>query len=131
MIVVDTNVLIYLCTESPHRAAAEAWWERDPDWWVPSLALTDTANVLAGMVRRKSLAADAALLACRSLQQRLQRVDPADTERVLATALELGLSAYDAEFVVAAEDLGAKLVTHDAAVLRACPALAVSVEATA
>lgn len=131
MIVVDTNVLVYLCTESPHRAAAEAWGARDPDWCVPALALTETANVLLGMVRRGTLDAEAALLACRILQRRLRLAAPVTAERVLATALASGLSAYNAEFVVVAREYGVRLVTHDAAVLRSCPDVAVAVTAAA
>lgn len=127
MIVVDTNVLVYLCTESPYRGAAEGWWARDSEWCVPALALTETANVLLGMVRRGSLDAEAALLACRILQRRLRQAAPIAAERVLATALASGLSAYDAEFVAVARELGVRLLTHDAAVLRNCPDVAVAV----
>lgn len=127
MIVVDTNVLVYLCTESPHRSAAEAWFRRDPDWRVPTLALTETANVLLGMVRRGTLNVESAVLALEVLDSRLVRVSACAPARVLGAAAEWGLSAYDAEFVLAASDLGVQLVTHDAAILRACPGVAVAV----
>ena len=44
---------------------------------------------------------------------------------LVRTALRYGLSAYDAHFVVVAEQAGAALVTSDAAILQACPDLAV------
>jgi predicted nucleic acid-binding protein len=37
-------------------------------------------------------------------------------------------SAYDAQFVVAAADLGVPLVTYDRRILNACPGLAVSAD---
>lgn len=44
------------------------------------------------------------------------------------TYLATGLTAYDAEFVVAARRSGLKLLTNDHAVLRACPDVAVPLE---
>ena len=50
------------------------------------------------------------------LDGRIAHVDGAD---VLKTALDLGLSAYDAEFVVLARALGVGLVSRDGAILDA------------
>ena len=41
----------------------------------------------------------------------------------LQAALEFGISAYDARFVSAARELGVRLVTEDARLRRAAPAL--------
>jgi predicted nucleic acid-binding protein len=128
VIVVDTNVLVYLCTESPYTAAAARWWQRDPEWWVPPLALLELANVLAGLVRRGSMEAGTALDACRIVQLRVKQTPAPDACAALATALQSGLSVYDAAFVVAARQLGARLVTHDRAMLAAAPDIALRLD---
>ena len=51
-----------------------------------------------------------------------------DPASVLAKAPDSGLSAYDAEFVVLAEELGVRLVTSDQQVLRTFPNVAISPE---
>ncbi len=48
---------------------------------------------------------------------------------MLETALDRGLSAYDAQFVVVAETSGVPLVTADRKILQGCPRIAVSPEA--
>jgi predicted nucleic acid-binding protein len=48
-----------------------------------------------------------------------------DSARVLSLAQRSGCSAYDCEFVALAEDLGARLVSNDGAVLRAFRTVAV------
>jgi predicted nucleic acid-binding protein len=48
-----------------------------------------------------------------------------DGAAVFRSALDLGLSAYDAEFVVLARALGTPLVTEDHQILEAAPGVAV------
>jgi len=49
-----------------------------------------------------------------------------DGEHVLKIAMEREISAYDAQFVAAAVELGVPLVTADKRILSRCPDLAVS-----
>ena len=48
-------------------------------------------------------------------------------DRVIETALECGLTAYDAEFVVLARTLGVPLATSDREILEGAPDVALSV----
>ena len=58
MIVVDTNVLAYLLLPYEFSAAADALFERDPDWAAPILWRSEFRNLLAGELRRKNLSFD-------------------------------------------------------------------------
>jgi predicted nucleic acid-binding protein len=48
MIVVDTNVLVYLLLPTPHAAQADAILLKDPDWIAPALIHSEFRNVLLG-----------------------------------------------------------------------------------
>jgi predicted nucleic acid-binding protein len=128
MMVVDTNILIYLAMDMPQTEAVKAWAARDPDWCVPGMAWTELANTLAGGVRASRIAAPVALGILQTHRERVTTLPEADTLDVLQTALATGLTAYDAEFVVAARRAGLKLLTNDPAVLRACPDVAVALD---
>ena len=55
MIVVDTNLLVYLYVQGQRTAEAEAVLLRDPVWAAPVLWRSEFRNVLAGLVRRRAL----------------------------------------------------------------------------
>ena len=54
--------------------------------------------------------------------------EPVASEQVLQLATSSGCSAYDCEFVAAAQQLGVPLVTEDRAILTAFPGLARSLD---
>jgi predicted nucleic acid-binding protein len=130
VIVVDTNLIAYFWINGDRTPIAQAVMERDPAWCAPVLWRSEMRNILAGYLRRKSMAAAHA------------REVMADAERFLAAAefdvpssLVFDLvessacSAYDCEFVALARYLGVRLVTADRDVLRAFPDNAMSPEA--
>ena len=119
MIVVDTNVVAYLLLPSSHTAAAERLLLSDRRWVAPALWRYEFANNLWMHVRHDGLdRGDAERLGEYALGHlRVEEREPRFAE-VLATACELGLSAYDAQFVVLAETLGAPLYTFDRKILR-------------
>ena len=126
MIVVDTNVMVYLLSgEGPRALCAEELLLSDPAWTSPPILMSELRNVLVGSVRRGlvepsdalAMHDDAALI----LKDRVVGIDGADVVRV---GLELELSAYDAEFVVLARALSTTLVTEDREILEAAPDVA-------
>jgi len=127
VIVVDTNVLAYLFLPSKHTAAAESLFEQDPEWAAPVLWRSEFRNVLAGLVRRGSLALEQAHRLQAEAEDLMSGneydVDPA---RVLSLACESECSAYDCEYVALAMALGARLATRDDQLLRAFPGVAVT-----
>jgi len=124
--VVDTNVMAYLWLPGEFTTAAERLLVDDAEWAVPLLWRSEFRSVLAGAHKRRALslprANDIAAAAEAQLRGREYSVE---TARVLSLASRSGCSTYDCEFVALAHDLGARLVTNDAAVLRAFPDVAV------
>jgi predicted nucleic acid-binding protein len=118
-----------LLIEGERSEGARAVWKKDARWMLPTLWRSEFLNVLTTSVR-------AHVLSLADAQQTWQvaiaifdqnEVEPSGTA-VLNTASERNLSAYDAQFVVAAADLGVPLVTYDRRILNACPDLAVSAD---
>jgi len=100
-----------------------------PDWVVPTLLRHEFMNLCvtyhqAGGFSREAclalLAEGAALVEGREVT-----AEPAD---VVATAIDLNLSAYDAAYVAAAASLRGVLVTEDRKVLARVPGVAMSLQ---
>ncbi len=127
MIVVDTNVMVYLLLGGEHGEDAALLFERDPEWAAPVILTSELRNVLLGYVRRGDLTADQANAMCDDASEVLRgRTATVASGQVLDVALECGLSAYNAEFVALARTLGVPLVTLDGAMLRDAGDVAVS-----
>jgi predicted nucleic acid-binding protein len=127
VIVVDTNVVAYLYLPGEHTEKAEALLEQDDDWAAPLLWRSEFRNILAGYMRRKMLAFEAA----RDLQLEAESLlagaeHEVDSRRVLELVRDSDCSAYDCEFVALAMALGVRLVTMDARLLKAFPEHAVA-----
>jgi len=126
VIVVDTNVMIYLLGDGPHAPAASALLLRDPDWAAPLILLSELRNVLVGSVRRGLVGATDALAMYEDGRHLLaDRIPAVDGAATMDVALDSGLSAYDAEFVVSARALGLPLVTADRRIIEAAPDVAI------
>lgn len=127
MIVADTNLVSYLLIASEHTDAARAVWARDPRWVLASLWRSEYLSVLATAVRARVLEHHQARSAWRAGVRLFGRSErEPDGEAVLDAALEFGVSAYDAQFVVVAKELNVPLVTGDRKLREACRPLAVS-----
>lgn len=127
MIVADTNLVSYLLIEGETTEQARSIWHRDPIWFLPTLWRSEFLNVLALSVRASVLSAEQARATWRYATSLLRsnEVEP-EGSAVLDAAIRLGISAYDAHFVVVAEKLDVRLVTHDRGLLERCPDQTVS-----
>jgi predicted nucleic acid-binding protein len=125
LIVVDTNVLVYLLLPCPKTELAELLLKQQPRWAAPPLWRSEFRNVLTGYMRRdllqQSRAVALMLEAEAILSAHEQRVA---TEQVLHLVTISSCSAYDCEFVAAAQQLEVPLITEDRAILQAFPTLA-------
>ena len=127
MIVVDTNVLVYLYIRGGRTGQAEAVLARDPIWAAPVLWRSEFRNTLAGMVRQGGIQVDDALRVTREAERWMRgREYSVPSDLVLPLAAQSGCSAYDCEFAGLAQELGVPLVTADRQVLAAFPRTAVS-----
>jgi len=127
VIAADTNLIAYLLIEGDGTEDARSVWRADPDWRVPALWRSEFLSVLVTATRAGVLdrgLAEAAWL--RALTVVGSREEEPAGKDVLNEALDSGISAYDAHFVVVARGLGVPLVTADREILEACPEVAVS-----
>lgn len=126
MIVADTNVIAALVLGGREYEAARSLLRRDEDWSAPQLWRSEFRNLLATLLRRGELDMDGAVDLVREAEERLAgREYFVPSSLVLRLAAESGCTAYDCEFVAVAMELGVKLVTQDAQVLKAFPKVAV------
>ena len=126
MIVVDTNLLVYLLLPTPYTAQAEAIMGIDPDWIAPGLIHSELRNVFLGSVRRGDIALDDAHFLLHRSNELITVPDKVvNGSAVFSLAIQSGCSAYDCEFVWLARDLGLPLVTVDKKALNAFPDLVV------
>ena len=127
MIVVDTNLLVYLLVPGGLTAQAEAVFEQDSQWITPLLWRSEFRSALVGLIRQGNITVDIAReIAHRAESWMSGREYPVSTDRVLGLAAASLCSSYDCEFVAVAQDLSVPLVTADRQILRAFPETAIS-----
>ena len=124
MLLIDTNVVAYLLIEGDHTKAAQKLHSRDSDWRSEAFLLVEFTNLLASSIAMKrmtlSLAGNFLARAVALFDGKLARIPHAS---VLAVAARHRVSAYDARFLALADQLGRRLVTEDAKLRAAAPAL--------
>lgn len=129
MIVADTNLISYLLIEGEHTALARKVWACDADWAMPPLWKSEFLSVLVVAARAGALNEEQTYLLWRRSRVFLNAIEvEPDGEQVLKIAIEQDISAYDAQFVAAATELGVPLVTADKRILAKCPDTAVSLQ---
>src|SRR5207248_4749114 len=124
MLLVDTNVVVYLLIAGDYTAAAQQLRARDSDWRSEAFLLVEFTNLLASSIATKrmtlSLAQDLLAKATALFDGKLGRIPHSS---VLATAARHRVSAYDARFLALADQLGRRLVTDDTKLRAAAPTL--------
>ena len=122
MIIVDTNILIYLYIEGEHTSSVESLVHIDSIWAAPLLWRSEFRNVLALYLRKKII----------SLQQAQDIIDQAEhlmieneyqpsSKAVLDLVTVSNCSAYDCEFVSLAKQFDVPLITQDKKILAEFP----------
>ena len=124
MVLVDTNVIAPLYVRSARTEAVEELFARDAVWRTEPLALIELSNVLITYERSRYITAatarDCLNRAAAFLQPHFFRVSH---QAALEAALDYRVTAYDARFLALADQLGIRLITEDARLRAAAPAL--------
>jgi len=127
MVVVDTNVLVYLLIDGDHTANARQLYRLDAEWASEAFLLVEFSNVLATYERLGELAAGKADRLLAEAEARVSQAVNLPASVALRFARGYSVSAYDARFLAAAETLRARLVTEDTKLRAAAPALTQSI----
>lgn len=126
MIVVDTNVILYMLIPGEKTSGAEELFKKDADWVAPKLWLDEFVNVLCtyeqnemiSPVEARGILEDGMSL----MNERDYEVPP---ELTLSVARRTGCSGYDSQFIGLAEQLGVKLATCDKRIIENCKDIAI------
>ena len=122
MIVVDSNILLYLYLPGAHTADCIRLLERDPEWASPALWRSEFCNTLLLYLRKKLITQAFAAQAVEAAGLLIARREyvPASVS-VIDLAMQSNCTYYDCEFVAVARSHAATLVTQDRALLKAFP----------
>lgn len=130
MIVVDTNLLVYLYVRSEFSELADEAYIKDPDWVAPSLWRSEFLNVLTGCLRKGIINFELAVAIIGEAERLMAGSEySAGSLDILALASQSRCSAYDCEFVALARELSIPLVTTDQQILSDFPGTAVGLDA--
>ncbi|MGL5075544.1 MAG: type II toxin-antitoxin system VapC family toxin [Waterburya sp.] len=129
MIVVDTNIIVYLYISGERSQQVENLLSQDPEWVAPDLWLSEFRNVLSLYLRQNLLTFAEILLILQQAEALLAQNEykVASTE-VMELVNSSNCSAYDCEFVALAQHLNVRLVTVDKKIIKNFPKIAISLE---
>jgi predicted nucleic acid-binding protein len=127
VIVADTNLVAYFYVKGEYSDLANQVLLRDPRWAAPLLWRSEFRNTLIKCVRGGLVDLDDAYRIMNKAESLMAGSEYAVVSGdVLNLAASSACSAYDAEFVVLARELGVPLVTTDKQLLESFPETAVS-----
>ena len=128
MVLVDTNIITYLMIRGNRTAAAQQLYERDSDWCSEAFVMVEFSNVIATYVRTRALTQAQGTKLLAESQVHLSTLHSVVNTQALESAMQFGISAYDARFISLAKQLKMKLITEDVKLRVAVPALTMSLD---
>jgi predicted nucleic acid-binding protein len=125
MIVVDVNVIAYLMITGDKTGLTRRLFRQEPNWRLPPLWRHEFLNVLATYVRHSGATVeDARKIWQQSLHLFSRQESNVDLLEALRLACRHKVSAYDAQYILLAIELGVPCVTEDQQLLTAFPTIA-------
>lgn len=129
MIVADTNLIAYFFLHGEYSDLAEKAFRKDSQWVAPLLWRSESRNVVLKCIREGYIKfKDAVQIMGEAEGFMMAGEYTVGSLDVLRLASSTDCSAYDAEFVVLAQELGIPLVTMDTMILKTFPKLAVRLD---
>jgi predicted nucleic acid-binding protein len=127
VIVVDTNLIVHFYVKGDNSELSARILVMDPGWSAPLLWRSEFRNTLVKCVRGELIEWSDAFQIMTEAESLMAGNEYAIVSGdVLSLAASTACSAYDAEFVVLAAELGVPLVTLDKQLLESFPETAVS-----
>jgi predicted nucleic acid-binding protein len=127
MIVVDANVIAYRFIEGEKTNLACRIQEKDGTWIVPLLWRHEFLNVLATVTRAGIIDITEAFTIWNNAVNILSNSEhPVQYEHALRCAVDLQISAYDAQYIVLGRMLNCLVITEDARLCKIFPETALS-----
>lgn len=125
MIVADSTVLAARSLAGTGSALARQVEARDPVWIAPSLWRFEFQNILAKAIWARQITPEDATIVWADVTARMSENEAdASAQIVLALSARHRISAYDANFVALAMEMGVVCVTEDRELQTKFPALA-------
>ena len=125
MIVVDTNVLVYLWLPSEKTDISEKVHQCDSLWIAPVLWRSEFRNVVSRYMKRGAAFQSCLESVKRAESQMKGNELQVNSEEVLLLVKESGCTAYDCEFVHVAQAKSVPLITFDTQILLKFPLIAI------
>src|ERR1051326_4027919 len=122
MIVVDTNIIVYLYVEGEWTSVVEKLYLKEPHWAVPILWRSEFRNVLLGYFRRKHFSFENYKAIVKQAESFLTDSEyDVSSEQIFPFLENSVCSAYDCEFIALAKALNVPLITQDKKLLQSFP----------
>lgn len=129
MIVVDTNILVYLYFPGQQSEVVEQVYLKNSFWVVPPLWKSEFRSIAALYYRKELLTFEAILEVMNRAEELLWGYEePVRSEEVLSLIRQSTCSAYDCEFVALAMRLNTYLLTYDQKIIKEFPGIALTAE---
>jgi predicted nucleic acid-binding protein len=129
VLLIDTNILVYFYLQGIQTLAVRELARRDHDWQSESYLLIELSNVLTSYLVAGILPLEHAQKVFVQAQQKMSgALHTVPHLEVLAICHQYKVTAYDARFLLLAQNLGCKLVTEDKKLRAAAPDLTQSID---
>lgn len=129
MIVIDTNIIVYLYLPTQYTESAESLLIKEPIWSAPSLWRSEFRNVLALYLRKGIITFEQAIQIQTEAESLMEGNEyEISSVDILKLVRDSSCSAYDCEFVALAQDLDATFVTADKKIISEFPHTAASIQ---